>query len=85
MVGIGGAIHDRYGRIPNGLPVTFTVTLGPRSEQNLYVAELEAIVIAVRGLPPYLVGREVTIFTSNQAVIQVINKPKYQSGQYSII
>ena len=85
MVGMGGAIHDSYGRIPNGPPVTFTVTLGPRSEQNPYVAELEAIAMAVRGLPPYLEGREVTIFTSNQAAIQVINKPKQQSGQRSII
>ena len=76
MVGMGGAIHDSYGRIPNGPPVTFTVTLGPRSEQNPYVAKLEAIAIAVCILPPYLAGREITIFTSNQAAIQVINNPK---------
>jgi hypothetical protein len=85
MVGMGGAIHDSYGRIPNGPPVTFAVTLGPRSEQNPYIAELKAIAMAVRGLPPYLMGREITIFTSNQAAIQVINKPKQQSGQDSII
>ena len=85
MVGMGGAIHDSYGRIPDGPPVTFTVTLGPRSEQNPYIAEVKAIAMAIRALPPYLMGREITIFTSNQAAIQVINKPKQQSGQDSII
>jgi hypothetical protein len=85
MVGIGGAIHDSYGRIPGGPPVTFAITLGPRSEQNPYVAELQAIATAVHRLPPYLVGREITILTSNQAAIQVINKPKQQSGQQNII
>ena len=43
MVGIGGAIRDSRGRIPSGPPVSVAVTLGPRSEQNPYVAELEAI------------------------------------------
>ena len=85
MVGMGGAIHDRCCRIPRGPPVTFSVTLGPRSEQNPYVAELKAIAMAVRGLPSYLVGRDIAIFTSNQAAIQVINNPKQQSGQDSVI
>ena len=40
--------------------------------------------MAVRGLPPYLVGREITIFTSDQAAIQLISQPKQQSGQDSI-
>ena len=84
MVGMGGAIRDSYGRVPSRPPVTFAVTLGPRSEQNPYVAELEAIAMAVRGLPPYLVEQETTIFTSNQAAIQVINRLKQSSGQDSI-
>ena len=40
--------------------------------------------MAVRGLPPYLVGREITIFTSDQAAIQFISQLKQQSGQDSI-
>jgi hypothetical protein len=85
MVGIGGAIYNSDSRVPGGLPVTFAVTLGPRSEQNLYIAELKAVAIAIRRLLPCLVGREITIFSSNQAAIQVINKLKQQSGQDSLI
>jgi hypothetical protein len=35
-------------------------------------------------VPPHLVGREITIFTSNQGAIQVANRPKHQSGQGSV-
>jgi hypothetical protein len=41
--------------------------------------------VAVSGLSSYLVGREITIFTTNQAPMQFINKSKQQSGQDSII
>jgi hypothetical protein len=85
MVGMGGAIFDTYGRMPNGQPVTFAVTLGPRAEHNPYVAELEAMAMAVQGIPPYLLRREITIITSNQAAIQMVNQPKQQSGQASVI
>jgi hypothetical protein len=47
MVGMGGAIFDTYGRMPNRQPITFAITLGPRLEQNPYVAELKAIAIAI--------------------------------------
>ncbi|KAH9205268.1 hypothetical protein DL95DRAFT_91008 [Leptodontidium sp. 2 PMI_412] len=40
--------------------------------------------MAMRGLPPYLL-RDITIITSNQAAIQVINLPKHQSGQASVV
>ena len=85
MVGMGGAIFDTYGRMPNGRPITFAVTLGPRDEQNPYVAELEAMTMAVQGIPPYLLRRDITIVTSNQAAIRVVNQPKQQSGQASVI
>jgi hypothetical protein len=85
MVGMGGAIYDTHSRMPNGQPITFSVTLGPRSEQNPYIAELEAMAMAIQGVPPYLLRREITIITSNQAAIQVVNQPKRQSGQASVI
>lgn len=85
MVGMGGAIFDTYSRMPNGQPITFAITLGPRSEQNPYVAELEAIAMAIQGVPPYLLRREITIVTSNQAALQVVSQPKQQSGQASVM
>jgi hypothetical protein len=85
IVGMGGAIYDTCGRMPNGQLVTFTATLGPRSEQNPYVAELEAMAMAIQGIPPYLLQRQITIITSNQAAIQVVNQPKQQSGHASVI
>ena len=69
--------------MPNGQPIIFAVTLWSRSEQNPYVAELEAI--AIQGVPPYLLRRQITIITSTQAEIQVVNQPKHQSGQASVI
>jgi hypothetical protein len=71
--------------MPNGQPITFAVTLGPRSEQNPYVTELEAMAMAIQGVPPYLLRREITIATSNQAALQVVSQPKQQSGQASVI
>ena len=61
MVGMGGAIFDTHGRMPNGQPITFAITLRPRSEQNPYVAELEAMAMAIQGIPPYPLRREITI------------------------
>jgi ribonuclease HI len=84
IVGMGGAIYDTLGTMPNREPVTYSITLGPRTEQNAYTAELAAIAMAMRGVPPYLLRRQITIFTSNQAAVQAVNQPKHQSGQASI-
>jgi hypothetical protein len=85
MVGMGGAIFDTYGRMPNRQPITFAITLGPRSEQNTYVAELEAMAVGIQAVPPYLLRREITIVTSNQASLQVVSRPKQQSGQVIVM
>lgn len=84
MVGMGGAIHDTLGNTPNGELVIYSVTLGTRAEQNPYTAELAAIVMAMRCLPPRLLRRQITIFTSNQAALLAVSQPKHQSGQASI-
>jgi ribonuclease HI len=84
MVGIGEAIYDSLGIVTGGEPTTHAVTLGARTEQNPHVAELAAIAMAMRYLPHHLVGRQITIFTSNRGALLSASQPKHQSGQASI-
>ena len=83
-VGMGEAIQDTVGNVSNREPVKYSVPLGMRTEQNPYMAELAAIAMAVRCLPPQLIGRHITICTSNRAAILAISRPEHQSGQSSI-
>jgi hypothetical protein len=84
MVGMGGAIHDTSGNTSSREPVTYSITVGTRSEQTPYTAELAAIAMAMRCLPPDLRGRRITIFTSNKGALLALGKPMHQSGQSSI-
>lgn len=40
MVGMGGVIHDTLGIVKGKESITYSVTLGTRTEQNPYTAEL---------------------------------------------
>ncbi len=62
---VGCASFMTHSKVSNKQPVTFAITMRPRSEQNTYVAELEAMATAIQGVPPYLLSREITIFTGN--------------------
>ena len=84
VIGIGGAIHDTLSIVIGREPITYLVTLRARTEQNLYTAELAAIVIAIKRLPLHLVGRQITVVTSNQGALLATNQPRHQSGQTSI-
>ena len=83
-VGMGGAIYDTLGIVTDKEPTTYSVTLGAREEQNAYTAELAAIAMALRCLPTHLVGRRITVFTSNQGALLATSQPRHQSGQISI-
>ena len=52
IVGIGGALHNTLSIVTGREPITYSVTLGARTELNPYVAELAAIAMATKRLPP---------------------------------
>ena len=64
----------------NREPITYSATLGLRTEQNPCVAELVAIALALQGVPPYLLKRQIIIFTSGEAAVQAVGQPRQQSG-----
>ena len=73
MVGMGRAIHDDLGITTSRELTTYSVMLGTRTEQNPYMAELAAMAIAIKCLPLYLAGRQITIFTSNQGALLAVS------------
>lgn len=80
-VGMGGVVGDVTRDGATDKLVTYSVALGPRSEQNTYTAELAAIKAALRAIPPGRVSRDVTVVTSNRAAVAAITRPRQQSGQ----
>ncbi|KAJ6437086.1 reverse transcriptase [Purpureocillium lavendulum] len=84
VVGMGGVVCDTtLGGMGHTL-ATFSVTIGPGSEQNPYTAELEAVATALRSIPPSLVAQDVTIAVGNRSVVAAIRRPQQQSGQCTI-
>ncbi|KJZ70171.1 hypothetical protein HIM_10431 [Hirsutella minnesotensis 3608] len=70
MVGIGG--------------VVYSVCLGTAEEQNPYTAELAAIAMALMCAPTGPPCREVTILASSRSALEVIRRPRTQSGQCTV-
>ncbi|KJZ69825.1 hypothetical protein HIM_10778 [Hirsutella minnesotensis 3608] len=81
--GMGGVCDTTHGGMGHTL-TTFSVTIGPASEQNPYTAELEAVRTALRSIPPSLVPQDVTIAVGNRSVVAAIRRPQQQSGQCTI-
>jgi hypothetical protein len=81
-VAMGGIVRNTAGEGVNGDVIAkYSVTLGPRDEQNAYTAELEAIALVLRCMPDGLRHRDVIIATRNRSALQEIAKPRQQSGQ----
>ncbi|KJZ70192.1 hypothetical protein HIM_10415 [Hirsutella minnesotensis 3608] len=83
-VGLGGVVRDASRDSADGVLASYSVTLGPSGEQNAYTAGLEAIATALRCVPLGLHDRKLTVVTSNRSVLQVIGRPRQQSGQCTI-
>jgi hypothetical protein len=82
-VGMGGSMRDT--RINDAdETISYSITLGTRTEQNPYTAELAAIVAALKGVPWWTRNREVTILCSNRSALAAIGQPRQQSGQSMI-
>ncbi|KJZ72811.1 hypothetical protein HIM_07755 [Hirsutella minnesotensis 3608] len=84
VVGMGGVVCDTTHDDIGHTLTTFSVTIGPASEQNPYTAELEAVGTALRSIPPSLVPQDVTIAVGNRSVVAAIRRPQQQSGQCTI-
>ncbi|KAJ5449493.1 uncharacterized protein N7458_005942 [Penicillium daleae] len=80
LVGFGVAIEKQPPRYRKLKLKTFSVTLGARSEQNPFSAELAAIAHTLNmlvGLKDY----RIRLLTSNKAAALTIRNPRQQSGQ----
>ncbi|RKK08303.1 hypothetical protein BFJ66_g17088 [Fusarium oxysporum f. sp. cepae] len=81
LVGMGSVVRNTAGRgATDDVIAKYSVTLGPRDEQNAYTAELEAIAMVLRCMPDGLRHRDVIIATRNRSALQAIAKPRQQSG-----
>jgi hypothetical protein len=80
LVGFGGAIEKQPPRYRKVKLKAFSVTLGVRSEQNPYSAELAAMACALNMLPG-LKGYRITLLTRNKAAALTLRNPRQQSGQ----
>jgi ribonuclease HI len=85
LVGMGGVVRNTAGGgVNDDVIAKYSVTLGLRDEQNAYMAELEAITMALRCMPDGLRHRDVIIATRNRSGLQAITTPRQQSGQGTI-
>jgi hypothetical protein len=80
LVGFGVAIEKQPPRYQKLKLKTFSLTLGARSEQNPFSAELAAIAHMLNRLVG-LKGFRLSVLTSNKAAALMIWNPRQQSGQ----
>jgi ribonuclease HI len=80
LVGVGGVTRIKVKGKTDARSETFSITLGPRNEQNPYSGELAAMAHALR-LLPNVRRRRIALLTSNKAMALSLRNPRQQSGQ----
>jgi ribonuclease HI/exonuclease III len=83
VVGLGAAIKTRKRVGDDPTVETLFSTLGSRTEQNPYVAELAAMAHALQQLPRRKY-HSITLWTRNKAAVLTLRNPRQQSGQEQI-
>ena len=83
VVGLGAALKTRKRVGEDPTVETLSSTLGPRTEQNPYVAELAAMAHALEHLPRRKY-HSITLLTRNKAAVLTLRNPRQQSGQEHI-
>jgi ribonuclease HI len=83
VVGLGAAIKTRKRVGDDPTVETLFTTLGPRTEQNPYAAELAAMAQALQQLPRRKY-HSITLWTRNKAAVLTLRNPRQQSGQEQI-
>jgi len=76
IVGIGGSIRDTLFNRTGEAVTRYAVALGTREEQNPYTAELAAIAMALKNMPPGTLHRHVTVITRCLSALVVIRQPR---------
>lgn len=83
MVGMGGVVRE-IGRPPEST-IPFAATVGRKEDQNVYVAELTVIKMAMAAIADARSNTSITIITNNQSAAKAIAQPGQQSGQRLMI
>lgn len=81
LVGMGGCMIDTQANGNNNTMPYYSITIGKRTEQNPYTAELGAIAAALERTPVGTCRRWITILSSNRSALAAISQPRQQSGQ----
>jgi hypothetical protein len=69
IVGMGGVVRNTAGGgVNDNVIAKYSITFGPRDEQNAYTTELEAVAVVPRCMPGGLQHRDVIVATRNRSV-----------------
>ncbi|KZL85919.1 hypothetical protein CI238_13517, partial [Colletotrichum incanum] len=84
VVGFGRALHLPRSHTGGGFTTTESCTVGLRTEQNPFTAELQAMATALESLSERIRHLVIYLFASSKAAVLAVSRPRQQSGQQEI-